>query len=176
MKWSHVCLWVVRLLDEKSDSQVHVWTQWWTEEAGLGIRVSIWVILSQKHPLQAVSGHAALVFRLCVALGVGAAGGGALWRAQVVHEGQPVLPTEVHKLNLAHAWVKVDAWREVESEKSSQVQVVGWRSVLCCAYIHQHYWTLFIHPNVALNSDVSQTTETHRKQERARQEQDKSSQ
>lgn len=70
------------------------------------------VVLSQEHPLQAVCGHAALVLRLGVALRVGAAGGGALWGAQVVHEGQPVLPAEVHKFDLAHTGIKVHAWME----------------------------------------------------------------
>lgn len=71
------------------------------------------VALSQKHPLEAVRRHAALVLRLCVALWVGAAGWGALRGAQVVHERQSIFPTEVHKFDVADAWVKVDAcWRE----------------------------------------------------------------
>lgn len=39
-------------------------------------------------------------------------------------------------------------------------------------HIHHHYLTLFIHPHVVMDSDVSQTTETSRKQEGPRQEQD----
>lgn len=71
------------------------------------------VALSQKHPLEAVCRHAALVLRLRVALWVGAAGWGALRGAQVVHERQSIFPTEVHKFNVADAWVKVDAcWKE----------------------------------------------------------------
>lgn len=111
MKQSHVRGRVVRSCDEKSDSQVHVCIN--AEHSDGLMRLGLGgerargspsgVVLSQKHPLQAVGRHAALVLRLCVALGVGAAGRGALRRAQVVHEGQPVLSTEVHKLNLAHA-------------------------------------------------------------------------
>lgn len=59
--------------------------------------------LSQQHPLQAVRRNAVLVLRVGVALRVGAAGRRALRGAQVVHERQPVLPAEVHKLDLAHA-------------------------------------------------------------------------
>lgn len=67
-------------------------------------------VLSQKHPLQPVSRHAVLILGLGVALRVGAAGRGALRGAQVVHEGQPILPTEVHKFDLAHTRIEVDAW------------------------------------------------------------------
>lgn len=42
-------------------------------------------------------------------MGGRAAGGGALWRAQIVHEGETVLPTEVHKLNLSDTTVKIDS-------------------------------------------------------------------
>lgn len=65
--------------------------------------------LAQEDPLEAVRRHAVLLLRLGVALRVGAAGGGALRGAQVVHERQSVLPTEVHELNVADARVKVDA-------------------------------------------------------------------
>ena len=66
-------------------------------------------LLSQQHPLQAVRGHADLVLGLGVALRVGAAGRRALRGAQVVHQGQAVLPAEVHELDVAHARVKVHA-------------------------------------------------------------------
>lgn len=67
--------------------------------------------LSQQHPLQAVRGNAVLVLGVRVALRVGAARRRALRGAKVVHERQPVLPAEVHKLDLAHAGVEVDACR-----------------------------------------------------------------
>lgn len=63
--------------------------------------------LSQQDPLKAVGWHAVLVLGVGVALGVGAAGRGALGGAQVVHEGQTVLAAEVHKLDVAHAGVKI---------------------------------------------------------------------
>lgn len=67
-------------------------------------------VLAQQNPLEAVGRHAVLVVGLGVALRVGAAGRcGALGRAQVVHEWQTVLATEVHKLDVAHARVKVNA-------------------------------------------------------------------
>ena len=69
-------------------------------------------MLPQEHPLKAVGGHAVLVLGLGVALRVGAAGRRALGGAQVVHEGQPVLPAEVHKFDVAHAGIEVHAWRE----------------------------------------------------------------
>ena len=69
-------------------------------------------VLSQQHPLQAVGGHGDLVLGLGVALRVGAAGRGALGRAQVVHQGQPVLAAEVHELDVAHARVKVHACKQ----------------------------------------------------------------
>lgn len=82
-----------------------------TESTQLGQRVGrrLRVALSQKHPLQAVSGHAALILRLGVALRVGAARRGALRGAQVVHERQPILSTEVHKFDLANTRIKVDS-------------------------------------------------------------------
>lgn len=72
--------------------------------------------LSQQHPLQAVRRNAVLVLGVCVALRVGAARRRALRGAQVVHERQPVLPAEVHELDLAHARVEVDACREQRQE------------------------------------------------------------
>jgi len=102
--------------------------QWQTDRAGpiQRVRGSSSSTLSQKHPLQAVGGHAALVLRLGVALGVGAAGRGALWGAQVVHEGQPVLPTEVHKLDLAHPRIKVDAWVKQRGTGANGMHVNLW--------------------------------------------------
>lgn len=91
--------------------------------------------LSQKNSLQTVSGHAALVLRLRrIALWVRAAGRGALWGAQVVHEGQPVLPAEVHKFDLAHTWVKVDAWRKSRATGRTKPSSSG-RSVTCIIFI-----------------------------------------
>lgn len=72
--------------------------------------------LSQQHPLQAVRRNAVLVLGVRVALRVGAARRRALRGAQVVHERQPVLPAEVHELDLAHARVEVDACREQRRE------------------------------------------------------------
>lgn len=82
-----------------------------TENAQLGQRAGRHRrgALSQKHPLQAVSGHAALILGLGVALRVGAARRGALWGAQVVHERQPILSTEVHKFDLANTRIEVHA-------------------------------------------------------------------
>ena len=45
---------------------------------------------------------------LAGALGGRAAGRGALWGAQVVHQRDAVLPTEVNKLDLSDTAVKVD--------------------------------------------------------------------
>lgn len=59
--------------------------------------------LTQQDPLEAVCRDAVLLLRLCVALRVGAAGRSALRGAQVVHEGQPVLSTEVNEFDLSHA-------------------------------------------------------------------------
>lgn len=67
---------------------------------------------SQKDPLEAVGGDAVLVLRLGVALRVRAAGRTALGGAQVVHEGQPVLPAEVDEFDVAHARVEVHTWTE----------------------------------------------------------------
>lgn len=61
------------------------------------------VVSSQKNSLKTIGLHTVLVLGLGVALWVGAAGGGALGGAQIVHEGQPVLPAEVDKFNLAYA-------------------------------------------------------------------------
>lgn len=77
--------------------------------------------LSQQHPLQAVRRNAVLVLGVCVALRVGAARRRALRGAQVVHERQPVLPAEVHELDLAHARVEVDACREQRQELVSSL-------------------------------------------------------
>lgn len=76
------------------------------------IRLLLHVQSSQKDPLEPVGGNPVLVLRLGVALRVGAAGGAALGGAQVVHEGQPVLPTEVDKFDVAHARVEVHTWTE----------------------------------------------------------------
>lgn len=111
-------------------------TQRRTDKTGAGQRF-LHVVLSQKHPLQAVSGHAALVLRLGIALGVGTAGRGTLWRAQVVHEGQPVLPTEVHKFDLAHTWIKVDAWKK--SRVKNQARFKWQVSDLYCSVVWQMY-------------------------------------
>ncbi len=37
-------------------------------------------------------------------------GRGAFWGAQVVHQGQAILPTEIHKLDVTNAWVEVNTW------------------------------------------------------------------
>lgn len=67
--------------------------------------------LSQQHSLQPIGRDALVVVRVCVTLRVGAAGRGAFWGAQVVHERQPVLPTEIHKPDVAHARVEVHTCR-----------------------------------------------------------------
>lgn len=121
----HICIYVCW--------QVHLCRIQWQTELGWArpeFHGLLPVILSQKHPLQAVNGHAAVILRVCIALGVGAAGRGALWGAQVVHEGQPVLSTEVHKFNLAHTWIKVHAWRRVR-ERAETKPGSSCRSVTC---------------------------------------------
>lgn len=55
---------------------------------------------------------AGLILGVRLALGSGALGGraegrGALWGAQVVHQREPILPTEVNELDLSDAAVKV---------------------------------------------------------------------
>lgn len=55
---------------------------------------------------------AGLILRVGLALGSGALGGraegrGALWGAQVVHQREPILPTEVNEFDLSDAAVKV---------------------------------------------------------------------
>ena len=81
-------------------------------------QMSLRVALSQKHPLKAVGGHAVLLLGLRVALRVGAAGRGALGGAQVVHQGQPVLPTEVNEFDVAHTRIKVHTWGAMTRAKS----------------------------------------------------------
>lgn len=114
VKYSHSISFCARVCVAVCLSQVPLcWAQWQHED-GLVQRGA----LSQKDPLEAVRGHAALILWLCVALRVGAAGWGALWGAQVVHERQPILPAEVHEFNVADAWVKVDACWDENKTKS----------------------------------------------------------
>lgn len=39
-----------------------------------------------------------------------------------MHEGEAVLPAEVHELNLSDTTVKIDSWREEEYKKSVRVE------------------------------------------------------
>lgn len=50
------------------------------------------------------------------ALRGGAAGGRAFWGAQIVHQRQAVLPTEVNKFDLSDTAVEVDTWKGKESK------------------------------------------------------------
>lgn len=70
-------------------------------------------LLSQEDFLHPASSDAGFVLRVRLTLGSGALGGraagrGALWGAQVVHEREAILPTEVNKLDLPDAAVEVD--------------------------------------------------------------------
>lgn len=70
-------------------------------------------LLSQKDFLHPASSDAGFVLRVRLALGSRALGGraagrGALWGAQVVHQREAILPTEVNELDLSDAAVKVD--------------------------------------------------------------------
>lgn len=77
---------------------------------------SLPVSLSQEDFLHPARRHAGFVLRVRLALGSGALGGraagrGALRGAQVVHQRDAVLATEVNKLDLPDAAVKVDTWK-----------------------------------------------------------------
>lgn len=70
-------------------------------------------LLSQKDFLHPACSNAGFVLGVRLTLGSGALGGraagrGALWGAQVVHQRDAVLPTEVNKLDLSDTAVKVD--------------------------------------------------------------------
>lgn len=69
---------------------------------------------TKKNFLHPVCSNAGFIFWVRLTLGCGAvrgraAGGGAFWRTQIVHEGEAILPTEVHKLNLSDTTVKIDS-------------------------------------------------------------------
>lgn len=69
--------------------------------------------LSQKDFLHPARSDTGFVLGVGLALGSGALGGraagrGALWGAQVVHQREAILPTEVNELDLSDAAVKVD--------------------------------------------------------------------
>lgn len=70
-------------------------------------------LLSQKDFLHPARSDTGFVLRVrlalgCRALGGRAAGRGALWGAQVVHQRDAILPAEVNELDLSDAAVKVD--------------------------------------------------------------------
>lgn len=69
---------------------------------------------TEKNFLHPVCSDTGFIFWVRLTLGGGAVWGGAawggtFWGTQVVHQWEPVLPTEVHKLNLSDTAVEVDS-------------------------------------------------------------------
>ncbi len=42
-----------------------------------------------------------------------------------MHEGQPVLSTEVHEFDVAHTGIEVDAWRKIKVTGKTKPQLEG---------------------------------------------------